>query len=896
MLINLGPNSFDPSANIIDFDEADLALGTENPTFSFTGVPNLGDISVSFGTHFVGQTTTGTGVITLDDTIPSGPLTLDPSSAPVFTANDNAADTNPILTGTPLFNGPIAIDFSRPVAAVGLTGGYFDAIESTTIEAYDINGVSLGSLENSKEGFEFYGLTTESGENLIAGLSFYITGDEPAGFEIDNVSFGASDVIVATRPNAVNDIAETDIDTPVTIAVLENDSDPEDDPISVTSVTDADNGTVSINDDDASILYTPAAGFQGEDRFVYTIQDDSGNEDTAAVTITVGGSALPIAEDDEASTSRDTPVEIDILANDSDPDGDPLTIANVSDAVNGTLTLTDDDRVLYVPNEGYIGPDQFSYEIADGTGHSSEATVTIAVIPTSTEPDAFYVLTEQTPDEFFIAEGLSASILGDTVGKTFNIPHGAAARGLDAGSIVNLEGDSDDYLLSRNGTTLEVLDANGSLVTSISASTTTDSFLRFGDGEVRVAVEGIQIATGGVIFDDGESIPGIVLVTDGRINSDGVFTGPSGLPESTDRNAYLTLTNQTPDDITFGDGLVLELLGNTAGKHLNIPSGAGAVNIAPATTVNFEGSISTYWFTRNGTKLEVRDAEGNLAATLNASTTETSTLIFADGFIEMSVSGAQIALGDTVLTDEQTLPGAQFTVDLDPGMTSVHIFGVDLDFLGGTETTPAAADAGGDAFTFIDNIASTSNTEISNFGADDTLDFIGVAEDAISVQVANGDTTFTFDSGQGDVSQITLLEVSGTFTSVAEFNADPNLGDVITEADDGVTTGEVNLDLLGGTNVAPASTDAADSAIRFTDSVAIQSISEIDNFSIDDELQLQGVSAGDVAVSVEDNNTIFSFDNGAGVNSVITLVGVNGFFTSVADFNASPNFGEVSFA
>jgi len=100
-----------------------------------------------------------------------------------------------VLSGSPTFNGPIAVLFSAPVAGVGLKGGFFDAVHSTTIEAYDSTGASLGSITNSVTGFEFYGLADSTGDNVIRGISFYITGNEPAGFEIDNLTFGAADVI-----------------------------------------------------------------------------------------------------------------------------------------------------------------------------------------------------------------------------------------------------------------------------------------------------------------------------------------------------------------------------------------------------------------------------------------------------------------------------------------------------------------------------------------------------------------------------------------------------------------------------------------------------------------------------------------------------------------------------
>jgi hypothetical protein len=195
VLIDLGPGAFTPLASVITFQE--VALGTVNPVFNFTGVPTLGNVTVSFGGNFVGQAA-GVGFpVTLTDHFPTGPLSLDASSPNTSTVNDGAPGaTSPVLSGTPLFNGPISLLFSVPVAGVGLKGGFFDAANSTTIEAYDANGNVLGSITNTTTGFEFYGLADSSGGSVIKGISFFITGNEPAGFQIDDVTFGAADAII----------------------------------------------------------------------------------------------------------------------------------------------------------------------------------------------------------------------------------------------------------------------------------------------------------------------------------------------------------------------------------------------------------------------------------------------------------------------------------------------------------------------------------------------------------------------------------------------------------------------------------------------------------------------------------------------------------------------------
>lgn len=175
-LIGLDAGSFTPAASVITFSEN--ALGTVNPVYDLGTVTD--PFSVSFGGYFIG----GLGTPT-----PGAALSFDAASPNTYIVSDGANPTSPVLSGTPRFNGPVAVLFSDDVAAVGLDGGYFDAIAGTTIEAYDRLGNILGAVTNSELGIEFFGLGDDSGNALIAGIQFYITGNEPAGYAIDNLTY-----------------------------------------------------------------------------------------------------------------------------------------------------------------------------------------------------------------------------------------------------------------------------------------------------------------------------------------------------------------------------------------------------------------------------------------------------------------------------------------------------------------------------------------------------------------------------------------------------------------------------------------------------------------------------------------------------------------------------------
>lgn len=127
--------------------------------------------------------------------------------------------------------------------------------------------------------------------------------------------------------------------------------------------------------------------------------------------------------------------------------------------------------------------------------------------------------------------------------------------------------------------------------------------------------------------------------------------------------------------------------------------------------------------------------------------------------------------------DQAETDGQEAVDDLDP--TNEDPEDIDLVDLGGTLTDAASFDAGEGAFNLVDNVASASNTEITNFGSDDQLTFNGVAASDVDVSSSDGDTVFQFDNGTGTVSQITLVGVEGFFTNIEQFNADSGLGEVV---------------------------------------------------------------------------------------------------------------------
>ncbi|MCV0427644.1 MAG: tandem-95 repeat protein, partial [Roseibium sp.] len=164
---------------------------------------------------------------------------------------------------------------------------------------------------------------------------------------------------VNDTPVAQSDQTTTLEDTAVTINVIVNDTDIDGDTLSVTAVSAPSHGSVSFSG--GQITYTPDADFNGSDQVTYTVSDGNGGTTTSTLDITVQPvNDAPIARADTAITDEDTAVTVDVLGNDSDVDGEVLTLTAATDGTNGTVTIVN-GKVVYTPNANFFGTDQFTY-------------------------------------------------------------------------------------------------------------------------------------------------------------------------------------------------------------------------------------------------------------------------------------------------------------------------------------------------------------------------------------------------------------------------------------------------------------------------------------------------------------------------------------------------------
>jgi VCBS repeat-containing protein len=226
--------------------------------------------------------------------------------------------------------------------------------------------------------------------------------------------------------------------------VLGNDTDPEGQPLTAVLQTGPTEGSLTLNSN-GNFTYTPNTNFNGTDSFTYFANDGTANSNLAAtVTITVGAvNDLHVATDDAYTIDEDILLSVaapGVLANDTDPEGQPLTAVLQSGPGSGSLTLNSNGSFTYTPNADFSGTDSFTYFANDGTANSNlAATVIITVNQVPDPPTA-------VDDSYSTNEDTTLNIASPGVLANDNDPDG------DSLSAVLESGPTDGSLiLNSNG-------------------------------------------------------------------------------------------------------------------------------------------------------------------------------------------------------------------------------------------------------------------------------------------------------------------------------------------------------------------------------------------------------------------------------------------------------------
>jgi len=211
-------------------------------------------------------------------------------------------------------------------------------------------------------------------------------------------AFNVQFELISAKPVANPDLLVGAPATPLTIDIatdlLANDTHATGDTITLDSFTQpVQAGSAIVDNGNGTLTYTPDPALIGAnaDSFTYTIIDTVAETDTTTVTINLATGNPPVANDINFVTDEDTPLDLDPTTNDSDPDGDPLTIItfDATTVAGGTVVDQDpaDNILTYNPLANFSGPDSFGYTITDGNGNIASATVFVTVNPVNDGPE-----------------------------------------------------------------------------------------------------------------------------------------------------------------------------------------------------------------------------------------------------------------------------------------------------------------------------------------------------------------------------------------------------------------------------------------------------------------------------------------------------------------------------
>ena len=251
--------------------------------------------------------------------------------------------------------------------------------------------------------------------------------------EVFSLSDTVDNVVDNADPQANPDEAITDEDVPVEIDVLLNDSDPEGGPLTLTG-GDAPNGTVTVTPE-GTLIYSPNQDFNGTDTITYTIHDADGNTDSATVTVTVNPvNDAPVAVDDTGATLVGVPVTLNVISNDTDVDGDPLSLLGVPVSDDGTVVDNGDGTITFTPNDGFTGTALITYTVTDGNGGTDEGEVAVTV--SEADPTRDGIVRGTTGNDL-----IDVAYTGDTDGDMVDA----------ADAILGDDAPNDDRILAGDG-------------------------------------------------------------------------------------------------------------------------------------------------------------------------------------------------------------------------------------------------------------------------------------------------------------------------------------------------------------------------------------------------------------------------------------------------------------
>ncbi|WP_245279205.1 DUF4082 domain-containing protein [Mesorhizobium loti] len=369
------------------------------------------------------------------------------------------------------------------IAAASLLGNDTDpdgdALIVTNVSTPTNGVVSLNSQTNVVT------FTPTSGYTGNGGFSYSISdghGGSASAQVALTVTSSANQPPVANNDSGFTTVQNTALSI-TAASLLANDTDPNGDLLTVTGVGTPTNGIVSFNAQTNVVTFTPTSGFTGNGGFSYSISDGHGGSASAQVALTVTSPANqpPVANNDSGFTTvQSTALSItaaSLLANDTDPNGDLLTVTGVGTPTNGVVSFNSQTNVVtFTPTSGFTGNGGFSYSISDGHGGSASANVGLTVTPPAVTQSLFAAnatpstTTENDPNSVELGMKFTASAAGVIDGIRFY--KGPQNTGAHTGSLWTSTGTLLGSLTFTNETTSGWQSTNFSNPISVTAGTT----------------------------------------------------------------------------------------------------------------------------------------------------------------------------------------------------------------------------------------------------------------------------------------------------------------------------------------------------------------------------------------------------------------------------------------
>ena len=345
-----------------------------------------------------------------------------------FKANDGQADSNVAvvsLTVNPVNDPPVVVGQSITASE--------DTAQNVTLSGSDVYGDALTYQIVTAPA---HGTLSGSAPNIVYAPELNYGGPDSFTFKAND---GTTDSHTATvnitvtpvnDPPIANNQSITTVEDTATAATLTA-SDVENNLLTYTVLTGPAHGVLSGAA--PNLTYAPALNFNGLDSFTFKVNDGTADSNIATVSITVTPvNDAPIATNDSATTLQDTPVIVSVLANDTDVDGNLLTVTAVTGPAHGSAVINANNTVTYTPATGWFGADNFTYTISDGNGGTASATVSITV----------------AQNDLIFKDGFgscNASAWSGTVGSGLSFPT-TAAYNSNCGMAVNITSNSPAYV------------------------------------------------------------------------------------------------------------------------------------------------------------------------------------------------------------------------------------------------------------------------------------------------------------------------------------------------------------------------------------------------------------------------------------------------------------------